>query len=205
MTVRVNLLPADYELRYQRTRRLRRWVTIGCIILALQVPAFITIRRMGTQARELQRSLELAGLQHQTIQTRLAALAAQQVEVDRQIELADRLSRKHRWSELFETVAACLPETAILTKLDTDPPRGGGDGNPTPRMRAAVHKDEGGSVEGVAAGVVIGGVAMDHDSVAVFLRNLNATGKVGRCSLDSTMRQPFLEGDGVSFTVRAQW
>lgn len=206
MAVRVNLLPPAYELRYQRARHLRRWIVVGSLVLGLQVPAFVMIRQMGTQARELQRGLAMAAAQRLNIQARLDALAAQQTELDSQLELTERLSRKHRWSELFETIAACLPDTIVLTRLDTDPPRAADDAEPPAlRVRATAGGSEGSANRSVAAGLVIGGVAMDHDSVAVFLRNLNATGQVGRCSLESTLRQPFLKGEGVSFTVRAQW
>lgn len=206
MTVRVNLLPSAYELRYQRARRLRRWVIVGSAVLALQVPAFVMIRQMGTQARGLQHGLQMAEGQRRSIQTRIDALTVQQADLDSQLLLAERLSRKHRWSQLFETVAACLPDTVVLTRVDTDPPRADDDAAaPALRVRAATEREDASGPRSVAAGLVIGGVAMDHDSVAVFLRNLNATGRVGRCSLESTMRQPFLKGEGVFFTVRSQW
>ncbi len=203
--VRVNLLPAAYELRYQRTRRLRRWVTVGTVLLAMQIPAFVLIRQMGGQARELQRGLAAAEQQRQVINTRMQAIAAEQDEVDRQTQLAERLTRKHHWSRLFATVSMCLPETAVLTRLETDPPKSGPTASAVLPVRGLAGNRDGTEGSGAARGLIISGMAMDHESVAAFLRNLNAGGQLGRCSLESTLRQPFLDGEGVSFTVRAQW
>lgn len=203
--VRVNLLPSAYELRYQRTRRLRRWVTVGIVLVAMQIPAFILIRQMGSQARELQRGLWAADQQRQVIHARIQALTAHQDEVDRQQQLADQLTRKHHWSGLFAAVSGCLPETVVLTRLETDPPKSGANAPAILPVRGLAGGEGGSESSGVARGLIISGVAIDHDSVAAFLRNLNAGGQLGRCSLESTLRQPFLDAEAVSFTVRTQW
>jgi len=205
MSPRANLLPAAYELRYQRRRRLRRWVAAGVVVMALQLPALVVLRQLGTQARTLQQGLLEAERQREVLEGKLSALKAGQTEVDQQIRLADRLARKHRWSELFTGMSACLPPTAVLTKLESDPPQAGTSSTPVLRVRSNNTEAPGPESQAVAQGMVITGVAVDHETVAEFLRNLNGQRLAGRCSLESTMRQPYLSGEGVAFTIRTKW
>jgi Tfp pilus assembly protein PilN len=182
------------------------WVTVGVVVVALQAPAVLMLRQLGRQSRELQQGLAAAEQQRASIQARSTKLALEHAEVQRQIALAERLCRKHRWSELFAALSECVPETAILTRLETDPPTASATGAPIVHVRGPGAKAEDDrKAANVASGLVISGVAVDHDSVATFLRNLNNLGQVGQCTLESTLRQPFLNGEGVSFTIRTQW
>jgi len=182
------------------------WVTVGVVVIALQVPAVLTLRQLGRQSRELQRGLAAAEQQRASIQARSAKLAVEHAEVQRQIALAERLSRKHRWSELFAALSECVPETAVLTRLETDPPTASVVSGPIVPVRGpGVTAEDEGKQASVARGLVISGVAVDHDSVARFLKNLNNRGQVGQCTLESALRQPFLNGEGVWFTIRTQW
>ncbi len=206
LRVRVNLLPAAYELRCRRGVRLRRWVAAGVLVIGLQVAAAVVLRQMGSQARDLQRGL--IGAQHQeiTLRQRLDTMTTREGELERQLSLAEQLNRKHRWSELLVRVTACLPNTVVLTRCESDPAKSSTAGASTAVVRSTGGKPGGaGESTDVAGGLVISGVAMDHDSVASFLRNLNGKGRVGRCSLESSMRQPYLKGEGVFFTVRTKW
>lgn len=203
--VSVNLLPAAYKLRCRRHERLRRWIAIGVIAVSVEVVLALMVRQMGGRTRELQRGLADAEQQRNTVNQRLDELTAREVELDRQLRLADQLNRKHRWSELLSAVSMSLPNNVVLARCESNPAKSAGG-----RAQAVqvVRPAEGASAaesQDVAGGLVIGGVATDHDAVAAFLRNLNAGGGVGRCSLESTMRQPYLNGEGVFFTIRTQW
>lgn len=206
-TVRINLLPVAYELRYRRSLRLKRWVAVGVAVIALQIPAFIGLRGLGSHARELQRGLAAAKQQRDAVNVRLAAIALQQAEVDRQIQLAERLANKHHWSDLFASVAASLPDKAVLTRIETDPPKAGQSSTGVLLVRAPAGANATGaaSESQLAGGLLIQGIALDHDTVASFLKDLNASGAVGQCSLETSQRQPFLSGEAVFFTVRTKW
>jgi Tfp pilus assembly protein PilN len=119
--------------------------------------------------------------------------------------LAEQLNRKHRWSELLIGVTQCLPDTAVLTRLESDPPKCGNASLQAVQVRAPAEKNASVEPTDVANGLIISGVATDHGSVATFLRNLNTRGRVGRCLLESTMRQPYLTGEGVMFTIKTKW
>jgi Tfp pilus assembly protein PilN len=203
--VRVNLLPAAYELRCQRHLRLRRWIAAGVIVVGLQVAGTIALRQMGSRSRELQRGLADAEMQRVTLNQRLDELTSQENDLQRQLKLAEKLNRKHRWSELLAAVSSSLPNTVILTQCESDPPRSANQKASVVQVARPGDKPAPAEAGDVAGGLVIGGVALDHDSVASFLRNLNASGRVGRCSLESSMRQPYLKGEGVFFTIKTRW
>jgi Tfp pilus assembly protein PilN len=203
--IRINLLPAAYELRYQRARRMRRWVAVGVAVIAVQVAAAVTLRQMGGQARELQRGLVDAEHQQRTINARLESLGNEQEEVERQLKLTQQLNRKHRWSELLAAVTQCLPETVVLTRVETNPAKSGTVSVQSVPMRGPGGKNLPQELVDVANGLVITGVATDHDAVTAFLRNLNVRGHVGRCVPESTVRQPYLTGEGVLFTIKTKW
>ncbi|MBI4581329.1 MAG: PilN domain-containing protein [Planctomycetes bacterium] len=204
--VRVNLVPAAYALRCRRSRRLRRWVQAGAVAVGVQIAAAALLRPVGSQARFLQRGLIDAEQQQRALNKRLVDLSVEEADLKKQMELAEHLNRKHRWSGLLSALAASLPNTVVLTRCETDPIKSGA------ASAQVVQANQPGNAApaeaeppDVARGLVITGVAVDHDSVAALLRNFNGTGRAGRCSLESTMRQPYLNGEGVFFTIRTRW
>ncbi len=202
----VNLLPAAYEVRCRRARRLRSWVVLGAMLLALQVTAAVALREMGTKTRDLQQGLMVAENQQQSLKKRIQGLAAQQADLDKQLELAEHLNRKHRWSELLSHLSDTLPPTVVLVGCESNPPKSTAKGQEGASVRPAADKGKGPAEPAdVATGLVITGVATDHGAVAALLRKLNESGKLGRCSLESTQRQAYLKGEGVFFTIRTQW
>lgn len=204
-TLRVNLLPAAYELRCRRTRQMRSWAAVCIAIVCAQIAVAVVLRQMSSQARQLQQGLVQAEQQQLSLTGRIRAIESQQADSDRQIRLADQLNCKHRWSELLTNVIRCMPDSVVLTKLESEPAK---CGNPSLHMvtvRTPADKISPTEPIDVATGLVIRGMATDHDSVAMFLRNLNTRGEAGRCLLESTIRQPYLTGEGVLFTIKTQW
>jgi Tfp pilus assembly protein PilN len=203
--LQVNLLPAAYELRYQRNRQFRGWVAVIVTIVCIQVLACVVLRQMSSQARELQQGLRDAEQQQKLLGEKIQELGLQQVDWERKMKLAEQLNCKHRWSELLSDVTWGLPDTIVLTRLESDPAKCGNAPLQVVKVRTPADKNAPAEPADVANGLVITGVATDHGSVAVFLRNLNAQGRVGRCLLESTMRQPYLTGEGVMFTIKTKW
>lgn len=204
---RVNLLPADYVQRHQRVVRLRRWIAVGVMVLAVQIAAGVVLAQLAAPARRLQAGLEAAVAQKHALAKRLSGIAIEQTELDKQMRLADQLNRKHRWSDLLACVSRAMPGTVVLTRCESDPARSKLKTKsvlPIAKPAKPGEADAPAAAD-VAEGLLISGVATDHDSVAVFLRNLNGTGGVGRCTLESTVRQPYLNSEGVFFTIRTRW
>lgn len=206
--LQTNLLPVAYRLRCQRRRRMRVWIAVGATVLAVQVVAGVAVRQLDRRTRELKAELTQAEQQQHEVAGRLASLDDRERQVQRDLQLADQLARKHRWSELLVAVSDCLPDTAVLARFESDPPR---RTEQAIGVRAVVGGKRGRAQPGAeeqekpAGGLHISGVATDHETVATFLRRLSADGRMGTCTLESALLQPFLRGEGVYFTIRTQW
>lgn len=208
MTVKVNFLPRAYRLRCRRSHRIRRWVVVCAAVLVGQGLSAHFLRIMASDVRETRLRLVLMEKDVQEMNVQLARLSAQQRDLSRRAQLVDRLGRKHHWSEVLRELAGHLPSTVMLTDLQTDPPKGQAAQTVTatgarslgPRPVEAPRSDQ-----GVATGFLLSGVATDHESIARFMRALNAEERWGRCQLEATSRKPFMDGEAVSFTIRMRW
>ncbi len=203
MTVQVNLLPRWYRLRRRRMIRIQRWGMLCGVLLLAQILSANFLGYFAKETRESRR--ELAGLQQdqQKLRQKIDSLHTQWQELDRRVRLARQLDRKHYWSEVLSMVASNLPERAMLSAVETEPRRGRVqretiDKN-TRRKKSKKKKND------LAMGLMISGIATDHDAVAEFMRALNREGRLGRCILESTNRETFMQGDGVAFTIRTKW
>ena len=208
MTAKVNFLPRAYQLRCRRARRVWRWLVVCAAILAGQGLSAHFLRIMASDVRESRRRLVLMEKNVQEMNAQLARLGAQQRDLARRVQLVDRLGRKHRWSEVLDELVGHLPSTVMLTDLQTDPPKGPAAQTVTgtEARRQGARPGEGQrSGAGVATGLLISGVATDHESIALFMRALNAEEQWGRCQLEATSRKPFMDGEAVNFTIRMRW
>ena len=209
MTVQVNFLPKAYQSRCRRSRRIQRWVVV-CV--AVVVAQGLSAHFLGVMARDVRDSRGRLAIMERDIQDmniQLARLTAQQRDLARRVQLVDRLGQKHRWSEVLAAVAGHMPPTVMLVDLQTDPPKGqpapmttAAGARPRNTPQAGQNKQQN---AGIATGLLIGGVATDHESIARFMRALNGETQWGRCRLESTSRCPFMNGEGVSFTIRMRW
>ncbi len=214
MSPRVNLLPAAYQRRSRRSRRLRVWLAAGSGLLAVELLVGAALTEIGTRSRDLNHQLmEIAG-QRENLGVKLVELTAQEQEAARQLELAEQLSRKHRWSELLGGLAAAMPGGVVLTRVATEPkdapapqaaPGNAAKSNLHKMLQPAGAATAKAPDDGRARGLTLSGMAVDHQSVAEFLRQLNADGRLGSWDVESTVRQPYLGGEGVLFTLKARW
>ena len=201
MMVQVNLLPIEYQQRQARMRRLRVWATAAVVIFLVQVAAGIGLGRLAAETREVESQMAVMKAQQHDLGQNLAALTAERTALARRLDLAEQLRHKHRWSGVLAEVANAVPPAVVLTSIGSEPPR----------MVEARSTNGGKSaaadtlVEPVAEGLTVTGVAANHEAIAAFLANLNEATRLGLCELGQTGRQPFLEGEGVAFTIYARW
>jgi hypothetical protein len=210
MTVQVDFLPKSYRLRCRRASRIRHWLILCAALVASQVLSAHFLYYLARQVRQERVDLAAVEKDRQELSVNQARLVARQRDLSRRVLLVDRLARKHHWSQVLVAIAGRLPQTAMLTGLQTEPAKGqvaapvssSGRPNPTPPKPAGQQDTR---KQGIASGLLITGMATDHESVAELLRALNEENELGRCQLESTNRQPFLTGQGVTFTIRMRW
>lgn len=207
MMIQANILPVEHRRRYRQLRRFRWWavstVAVGIVHLSIGTT-------LGYMARETRRARgETTALkdQHRIRFNALEMLTKDEEKYSGRLQLSESLRRKHRWSELLASLVNRLPETVVLTKLETDPPKGEPLAVRTATGRKTPKKPNGAAEppDRSAKGLIMTGVGLDHESIATFLRALNADPEFGHWQLQSTSRQAFREGEGVAFTAYIGW
>jgi len=208
---RLNLVPVAYRQACRRRRQVRVLVAASAAAVVVQIVLGAAVNHMAADTRDAQRRISRQRQDQVQLHERLARLTAQENRLDREVLLVRHLTRKHRWSEILDLVSGALPETVLLTRIESIPAVGKLPAEPAAERSAAARPAAAGrtGTEGeppdTAAGLLIGGLATDHESVALFLRQLKLQRSLGTCTLDSTHRRPFLSGQAVGFTIRTQW
>jgi Tfp pilus assembly protein PilN len=208
MTVQVNLLPPEYHWRARRGRRLRMWLTLCAAAVVGQAVLAAAVHYLAGET-EL-RIAQVVDMRNdeQALIKQLAALRAEHQATRRRVILAEQLQSKHRWSRTLGDLVEAVPQTAMLTRLQTIPPRAEA---PKPRKKQPERltvlgeRPQKPPGESVARGFMIDGLAADHESVAGLLRRLNETRRLGTCELLSTRQQPFRNGHAVALSIRSEW
>jgi Tfp pilus assembly protein PilN len=207
MTIQANILPAEHRRRYRQLRRFRWWAAATVAVGIAHLTIGTALAYMAGETRRARAETVALMGRHALRFDELALLTKDEEKLSGRLQLSENLRRKHRWSELVTALVVRLPETVLLTKLETDPPKG-----EPPAARTATHQKMPKKAETVveqpdrsAKGLIMTGVGVDHESIATFLRAINADPDFGHCQLQSTARQAFREGEGVAFTAYIGW
>jgi len=208
MSVRVNLLPVEYRWRARRGRRLRMWLALCVAAVVTQVTLAATVHGLAAETRDRISRIADMRSKEQAMIRQLATLKADHQAVRRRMILAEQLRRKHQWSRALCDLVDAVPETAILTRLHTIPPRAEAPKQrqtPPERFALVGDRQQKPPRQNVARGLLIDGLATDHDSVAGLLKRLNGTRRLGMCELLSTHQQPFMDGHAFALSIRSEW
>lgn len=209
MTVQVNLLPRDYQLRAKRPARFRLWLMIAAAVAVAQVMSatFLTVKAKATR-RAVRAASELEQREGDLVRE-LTALNEKEDALARKLALTQRLQRKHRWSRALSLLGAHMPNKVLLTRLETNPPRDLTAGANPPAgggARKMIRRGLEPKTEAATArGLRINGIAADHDSVARFLGALGDQALFGEAELKASERQQFLEDFAIAFTIETTW
>ena len=209
MTVQVNLLPTEYRSRARRFRRLKLWIAASVAMAPALILSSMFLRLRATETLSfLDRTAQLC-VEERAVIKQLESLEAEREGLARNVALAERLRRKHRWSEALEALARKLPDRVVLTRLASDPPRDSYVSGERPgakaRERLAGKKGDSEDRDGAARGFLIDGIAANHESLAVLLGALDDNDRFGRCELRSSSRQRFMDDFAVGFTIYTRW
>lgn len=207
MMIQANILPLEYRRRTRQQRRFRLWLMSAVTVGILHLVFGTVVGYMARHTRHARSEIAHLQAQQQIHSKELALLTVEEKTLAGRLQLSESLRRKHRWSEILSSLVDRLPENVVLTKLETDPPRSEplGTRTGTSKKKPNAPSIAKGQPNPSAKGLTIQGVALDHESIATFLRAVNADSSIGYCQLQSTARQAFRSGQGVAFTAYIGW
>jgi Tfp pilus assembly protein PilN len=204
-TLRANLLPGEYRRRYDRAQHLRLWATVAVAVIGIELSLAVCLGYFAQSTRRARDAAREMSVEKRATLARLAELNAERGALERQQERINSMRRKHRWSLVLSEIERDMPATVMLTSFESDPPRDALHRSVVvPQSKAKDAKPQE-PPDTAATGLVIQGMATDHEAIASFLDALNEGMYLGRAELESTSRQPFLDGEGIAFTIRARW
>lgn len=203
----VNLIPWSLQVAQRRRLHMRRWAAA-----ALIAGAMLCVPAMSDRVRQAEAS-EL-GLRNRRLQAQLAGLrrdvrsiSAKAERVQLQIDRAEALRSKRSWSALISLIGQCMPDGSWSTSIATDPPtapHGGSRSSARPGHKG----DSGGPTTVVIEAprrLRISGYATDAVEPLAFVTNLKSAGVFRDVSLESSRREPVLDGSYFRFSVVCDW
>jgi Tfp pilus assembly protein PilN len=200
MIVSVDLIPSElHEERRARNHR-RGWATVAVVTATL-------IGTIGAYATHQARDVTSLRVQADTIRAEGTSLRNETAVVEAQVQgsthllqQAERLREGHYWSRMLAYVADCVPDSVVLALLATDPPQPG-----TEPARGRDREAPRGSSASDPRSLALRGYALEHKDVNELIENLKKGGVFVSVSLLYSKREPYLESEGVSFTLTCHW
>lgn len=198
MNKRVNLLPAIFEQRRARRRRVRRWVVICSLLAAAQGMMLFFVQDHVRDVRRYQSRLnELAESNRQDKKVR-DDLKGQRDILQRDVQLAERMGDKHLWSRWLGSLSIMLPSQVTMISIQTEPAQltetASYAGATSPR-----------SVVKSADAVKIQGSALRHEDLIGLLKALNGMKTFQSVRLEEARRDKQSGRESIGFTIVCEW
>ncbi len=200
MIVSVDLIPADlHEERRSRGHR-RAWATctIATAVLLAAVGAYATHR--AQEVTGLLAEAEAIRAEGTSLRNETAKIEARVQGASNLLQQAERLREGHYWSRMLAYVADCVPDSVVLVLLATDPAQPG-----TIATRSRDREAARAPASSDPRSIALRGYAIEHKDVNDLIENLKKGGVFQSVSLLYSKREPYLESEGVSFTLTCHW
>jgi len=199
----IDLIPPVLHRQRHRRARLRIYAALSTAMVA-------AIGLIGLYASRLAGDVDAMNritAQLQSAEARLKAegieLAADLARTQKMLREAERLRDGHHWSRVLGYLAAQVPDTVQLVMVATDPPEPGRAGTVTRRLRGGAGPKRSGQ-DGPRS-LAIRGYALEHKDLAAFIDGLKDGEIFDSVSLLHSKREPFLDDEGLAFTLTCHW
>jgi len=206
---RFNFIPSSVLAARAKRRHLQTWSTaIGGAICALMLPLILDWTNRA-RAAEMEAVSENLASELRQRHTEHREATSQAALLQGQIERAKALRSKRAWSAMLGLVGSCLPDSAWLTLIATDPPTpvgGGPSGRTLGRGKAGGESTNKQTVTiDAPRRLRIRGYAENHEEIYEFMRFL----KDADAFNDVTLIRSGIEHPGkqpaVGFEVICEW
>jgi len=187
MTVSVNLLPASYRRRRERMRRVGLWALVLLAAVTAEAGAWLVLRGREQAVRQLYSGTESLRRRSASLRQQLARAEATRGYLERRLALVASMKGRLVWSRILERLAATVPEGIMLTKLATIPTAPAAASPPSPvsllQALGADKKPPPETDNDDPEGLVMTGLATDHQELARLIGMLNTCGLFSRVQL----------------------
>jgi Tfp pilus assembly protein PilN len=206
--ISVNLIPQEQQLRQARRGRIKFWMMVVTVAVALTVVPVIMDELKKDEMDRFQKRYDTVLTQWNDRRTELGSIAEQVEEARVRYERSSLLQSKRNWSGLIALTAKCLPDGCWLTSLTTDPAV---PGPPPPPVSRPVPVD--GKKPEPPAPLVIDaprklrmtGYASAAAEPHAFVAQLKATSVFSRVVLENSVSESVLNGSYFRFDLLCEW
>ncbi len=205
----LNLIPAGVLAARARRRHLQAWSTaIGTALCALALPLIMDWTNRA-RAGEMETVSENLISELQQLRTQHREATTQATLLQGQIERAKALRSKRAWSAMLGLVGSCLPDSAWLTLIATDPPTPAAGGLPGRTLGRGKAESESADKQTVTIDaprrLKVRGYTENHEEIYEFMRLLKGAGVFSevtliRSGIEHPGKQP-----AVGFEVICEW
>jgi Tfp pilus assembly protein PilN len=199
----VDLIPRALHRRRNRLVRLRLYAVLSSAIVAALGLFGLYASRLAAEVDDLNQITAKLRSAEGRLKAEGVALAAELSRTQTLLREAERLRDGHHWSRVLGYLAAQVPDTVQLVMVATDPPEPGRAG-PIKRRARGSSRPKRSEREGPRS-LAIRGYALDHKDLAAFIDGLKDGGVFDSVSLLHSKREPFLDGEGITFTLTCHW
>ena len=203
---KVNLMSSKLRLTRRRSHRIRSWVTVVMLMsIAAAVPVSISAVQAARAAgieNDIVPVLDHLASAHQN----LGSLKHRSAILSTQIDRADALRSKRRWSDLLVLLSRQLPNELWLTKVTSR------EAKVESKPNTAATKTATGSATGPEVvhidgpgGLEIRGFATSHEWIYEWIMRLKETSAFTRVELMESASEPVYRGEAVRFVLECEW
>ena len=203
MTPAIDLIPARVHATRHRRDRRRLYVAVVLITVLVLGATGLNAMRRAHRVRRLVVQSDKLRAETDVLKRESAALTAELAQTRRILQEAERLRQGHRWSRLLSFLAERVPDSVLLVLVATDPSEPGRARLPS--GGADAYESGPGSGDSGPRAIAIRGYAMEHQDQAAFLGSLKEQQVFDSVSLLHSKREPFLNGEGIAFTLTCHW
>lgn len=205
MTMNVNLLPGLYVKRRRHHRRFRAAVLVGCVLLAVELGIGIVVHGRAERTRALYAAADMARLNITSTKKELDDPRRESERLGRQVQLAERLRTKHRWSRLLSTLSQITPGRVLITSISTDPPQWTAGLLAASSIVADTTATTKGPQRALIRGVRVTGRAIDHQDLAAFMASIHGTSTFATIDLRQARRERTGDQEAITFELECHW
>lgn len=200
----VNLLSPSVRHGRQRSRRIRRWTLVLCMVgVGAAIPMAIDFVHR-TRGASLERRIDPLEKKLAETRKKLTDTSRQCEHLAMQLARADALRSKRSWAGMLALIAARTPEEVWLSEIQSIETERHRTPAPVAPQAAPADTEKTVMLDGPGA-VRISGFAVDHDWLYEFITRLKDASVFERVDMLQAGKEKTMQADAVRFVLVCAW